>query len=159
MGWKEDGSVILEVVLIVPVLMLLLTGVTTFQQAFNSRNIMILAARHGARAAARFDTNNKMPQEIRDGLEDSPLEAVREYIDASGLSRADFDVNISLSGVTHPTQGREVTLVRASVRQRQANYYLGSNCVSASFIMEDRFSIVQQVGGSVSVGESFDCTQ
>lgn len=70
------GVAVLEFALVVPVLLLLVFGITEFGRAWMTKNIMTQAAREGARYAAvlsPFDAS-KVKQRVKDSLMGASLE-------------------------------------------------------------------------------------
>lgn len=80
---RERGNSLVEMAVIAPLLVLLLTGVVDFGRAFNVYIVITNAAREGARYGARFPDRS---DEIR--------EAVKWEAAATGVTLTDSDIAI-----------------------------------------------------------------
>lgn len=85
----EQGSVVVEMALLLPVILLLLAGVVEFGNAYWEQQVMTLAAREGARAASHLKTDGSY-------ISSSNIRTlVRGYLTDGGVNSASATVTVT----------------------------------------------------------------
>jgi len=137
----ESGSVLVELAIAIPFLLLLLSAVFRFHSSFYSRNVMLYAAREGARSAARFDAAAAAEDEVETQLLLRSFNASVQYIVTAGLNPELFDISIRSRQAYHLNQDQSSSQLSVSIRQKDSGWLLPRNCVSSSFMIDGRVVI------------------
>ena len=104
---RNRGAAALEFALVLPVLLLIVFGITEFGRAWMTKNIMTQAAREGARYGAvlnPFDAS-KVEQRVRESLVGASLEG-EPTINVIGPSGDPPAVTVIITGTFHILSGK-----------------------------------------------------
>ncbi len=99
--WNEKGNAVIEMALLLPILLLILFGITEFGRAVMTVNVLNTAAREGARLAAVSSLSDTLQVEARviqvlDAANIEPKAVTVQYFAANNSVRvrvtSDFEV-------------------------------------------------------------------
>lgn len=111
-GLDCRGQSLVEMALVLPILLAMLVGMFEFARAWNTRQVIVNAAREGARHA------------VLDGATDASVEGiVTDYLNAAGLDPAAW--NITITGVDDTPEPRTGTYSTVQVTYDHAWIAIG----------------------------------
>ncbi len=96
---RRRGAEILEAALVLPIVLLLVSGMVEFAYFFHLQHNLTSAAREGARAGIPFGASNT-----------DVNTAIDKVMNSVGLKTGDFDVSVTPSDVLDATAGTDVTV-------------------------------------------------
>jgi hypothetical protein len=96
---RRRGAEILEAALVLPIVLLLVSGMVEFAYFFHLQHNLTSAAREGARAGVPFGASNTDVDT-----------AIDKVMNSVGLKKGDFDVSVSPGDVLNAPLGADVTV-------------------------------------------------
>ncbi|MFH1681699.1 MAG: TadE family protein [Candidatus Eisenbacteria bacterium] len=96
-GRRRRGQAVIEFALVLPILLLVLLGITEFGRAFWTLNVLTQAAREGARLAAVGGNLEAVETRVEEVLDASRIEPVEGGITLDGPDPSDPDQRVTVS--------------------------------------------------------------
>ncbi len=96
-GRKSRGQAVIEFALVLPILLLVLLGITEFGRAFWTLNVLTQAAREGARVAALGGNLEAVETRVEEVLNASRIDAASGGITLAGPNPLDPDQTVTVS--------------------------------------------------------------
>ena len=96
---RRRGAEVLEAALVLPIVLLLVSGMVEFAYFFHLQHNLTSAAREGARAGVPFGAGNT-----------DVTTAIDKVMNSVGLKSGDFDVSVSPGDVLNASAGTDVTV-------------------------------------------------
>ena len=94
---KSRGQAVIEFALVLPILLLVLLGITEFGRAFWTLNVLTQAAREGARVAALGGNLEAVETRVEEVLDASRIDAAAGGITLAGPNPLDPDQIVTVS--------------------------------------------------------------
>ncbi len=94
---RGPGQAVIEFALVLPLLLLVLLGITEFGRAFYTLNVLTQAAREGARLAAVGGTLAEVETRVGEVLDAANVTAASGGITLDGPDPADLDQKVTVS--------------------------------------------------------------
>ena len=96
---RRRGAEVLEAALVLPIVLLLVSGMVEFAYFFHLQHNLTSAAREGARAGVPFGAGNADVDT-----------AIDKVMNSVGLKKGDFDVSVTPGDVLNASAGSDVTV-------------------------------------------------